>query len=485
MCLTRVKDSCWNRYRVWKPLGLLALAALTPPDWEITVFDENVRVPDYAALPRPELVGVTAFTSQANRAYEIAAGFRSRGVPVVMGGIHATMCPDEAAARVDAIVTGEAEPIWAKVLSDLQRGRLQTRYAGAHADMAAIQPARHDLLTGDYAVGSIQTTRGCPLNCSFCSVTAFNGYKYRQRPIAAVIREFAAIREKRVLIVDDNLIGTNREHLARAKGLFRALIRADLRKQWIAQVTINFADDEELLVLAARAGCAGVFVGFESPTVAGLKEVGKKFNLASSRDFAASVRRIQRHKILVAGSFIMGLDSDQPGIGRQIAAAAERYGVDILNTLFLTPLPGTRLWDELEPAGRVPVDAFPEDWKYYTLTFPVTGYKNFSGAALAREMDICDRTFYSLSRILRRVWRSVWQRRNPLMSLLGSCSYRRNLAFGRQACREFVAARQRERRDVDGRPASDSERAHVLEVAGRVPHFSTVEAFSVPSLTPR
>lgn len=438
MCLTHVKDSCWNRYRVWKPLGLLALAALTPPEWEITIFDENVRMPDYATLPRPDLVGITAFTSQANRAYEVAAGFRSRGVPVVMGGIHATMCPDEAAARVDAIVTGEAEPIWADVLRDVQRGTLQARYTGSHADMNSIPPARHDLLSGDYTFGSIQTTRGCPLNCSFCSVTAFNGFKYRQRPIADVIREFATIREKYVLIVDDNLIGTNREHLARAKELLKAMIAADLHKQWICQVTINVADDDELLALASRAGCAGVFIGFESPTAAGLKEVGKKFNLLNGRDFAASVRRIHRHKILVAGSFIMGLDSDEPGIGRQIAAAAASYDVDILNTLFLTPLPGTRLWDELQPAGRIPAAAFPEDWKYYTLTFPVAGYRHFSPVELTREMDACDGSFYSLPRILRRVARSFWHRRKPLFALFTSLSYRRNLTFGRQACREFL-----------------------------------------------
>jgi radical SAM superfamily enzyme YgiQ (UPF0313 family) len=438
VCLTHVRESHWNRYRVWKPLGLLALAALTPPEWEITVYDENVRVPDYATLPRPDLVGITAFTSQAHRAYEIADGFRGRGVPVVMGGIHATMCAAEATARVDAIVTGEAEPIWGAVLGDAQRGALRSRYDGAHADMNTIPPARHDLINGDYAFGSIQTTRGCPLNCSFCSVTAFNGYKYRQRPIADVVREFAAIREKHVLIVDDNLIGTNRDHLARAKELFRAMIAADLRKRWIAQVTINMADDDELLRLAARAGCVGVFIGFESPTPAGLREVGKKFNLLNGRDFAASVQRIQRHKILVAGSFIMGLDTDQPGIGRQIAAAAMRYGVDVLNTLFLTPLPGTRLWDELEPAGRIPAGSFPEDWKYFTLTFPVAGYRNFCGRELAHEMETCDSAFYSLPRIAQRVWRSIWQRRNPLISLLGNMSYRRNLSVGRRVCREFL-----------------------------------------------
>lgn len=443
VCLRHANGNYLSRYRVWKPLGLLALAALTPvPAWDITILDENVRVPDYTALPRPDLVGVTAFTSQANRAYQIAADFRGRGVPVAMGGIHATMCPEEASARVDAVVTGEAEPIWGQVLDDVQRGTLQPRYAGNWADMDTIPRARHELLSDGYAFGSIQTTRGCPLNCSFCSVTAFNGQRYRQRPIAAVVRELATIRERLVLIVDDNLIGTSRAHLTRAKALFQALIRSGVRKQWIAQVTINMADDEELLALAAQAGCAGVFIGFESPTAAGLQEVGKKFNRANGRDIAASVRRIQRHKILVAGSFIMGLDSDQPGIGRQIAAAAVRYGVDLLNTLYLTPLPGTRLWADLRAQQRIAADAFPEDWKHYTLTFPVVRYRHFDGRGLAREMETCDRTFYSLRRTLRRIWSNVWHRRKPLIALVANLSYRRNLRPAWRACREFLAVRQ-------------------------------------------
>jgi radical SAM superfamily enzyme YgiQ (UPF0313 family) len=436
--LTDIKRSRWNRYRVWKPLGLMAIAALTPPEWEITIFDENVRVPDYTALPPPDLVGITAFTSQANRAYEVAADFRSRSVPVVMGGIHATMRPVEAMARVDSVVAGEAEPVWAQVLADVRQGLLRPLYEGAHAEMDKVPPARHDLLTGDYAFGSVQTTRGCPLNCSFCSVSSFNGFRYRQRPLADVVREFGTIREKHVLVVDDNLIGTSREHIARAKDLFRAMIQAKLHKRWIAQVTINIADDEELLALAAKAGCAGVFIGFESPTVAGLKEVGKKFNLVNGRDFAASVRRIQQHRILVAGSFIMGLDTDEPGIGRQIAEAAKRYGVDILNTLFLTPLPGTRLWDELAAQGRIAADKFPEDWKHYTLTFPVASYRNLSCAEIVEEMETCDQTFYSLGNTVRRVWGSLRDRRGPLIALVASLSYRSNIHQSRKNHRDFL-----------------------------------------------
>ena len=435
--LAKVKESRWNRYRVWKPLGLLVLAGLTPPEWEITIVDENLSVPDYAAMPRPDLVGITAFTSQAPRAYEVAGRFRSLGVPVVMGGVHATMRLEEAIQRFDSVVKGEAEQVWRQVLAHAQRGALQRVYVGEFADMADIPPARHDLLTSGYAVGSIQTTRGCPLNCSFCSVSAFNGSRYRHRPIENVVREFRSIREKYVLVVDDNLIGIRDVQIARAKDLFRAMIQANLRKKWIGQVTINMADDEELLMLAARAGCMGVFIGFESPTVEGLAEVGKKFNHLNGRDFKASVRRIQRHGIQVVGSFIMGLDTDEPGIGQQTAEAADHYGVDVLSVLFLTPLPGTRLWNKMVAEDRIAANAFPDDWKYYTLTFPVARYKHLSSTEILKEMNSCNRAFYSLWRILRRVWANFRPGRRPLVTLVANLSFRNNSRLDRKAYREF------------------------------------------------
>jgi radical SAM superfamily enzyme YgiQ (UPF0313 family) len=251
------------------------------------------------------------------------------------------------------------------------------------------------------------------------------------------VREFLLIREKHVLVVDDNIVGTRLEHIARAKDLFRAMAQANLRKQWIAQASINFADDEGLLALAAKAGCSGVFIGFESPTPEGILKLGKKFNLLKGQDFCASVRRIQRHGILVAGSFIIGLDIDGPGIGKRIAEVASRYGVDILNALFLTPLPGTRLWDQMKSEDRIALDTFPEDWKYYTLTFPVARYKNLSLDGIIAEMIFCDRSFYSMPRILRRVWSSLWQRRQPFINFVGNFSYRNNLRLNCEAYADF------------------------------------------------
>jgi radical SAM superfamily enzyme YgiQ (UPF0313 family) len=268
-------------------------------------------------------------------------------------------------------------------------------------------------------------------------VTKFNGAQYRQRPIPDVVREFQSIREKRVLVVDDNLIGTRPEHIARAKDLFRALAQANLGKQWVAQATVNFADDDELLALAAKAGCRGVFIGFESPTPEGLRELGKKFNLINGRDFRASVQRVQRHKILVVGSFIIGMDIDEPGIGQRIAEVASQYGVDTLNTLFLTPLPGTRLWDQMKSEERIALNAFTADWKYYTLTFPVARYTHFTREGIIQEMISCNRRFYSLARTLRRVWGSFWRRRHPLLSLVGNLSYRNNSRVDRMTYASF------------------------------------------------
>ncbi len=448
------RSSYWNRFRLWKPLSLLAVAGLTPPGWDISIIDENLAPVDYGAMKLPDVVGITAFTSQAPRAYQIADYFRSLGVPVVMGGIHATMCPAEAGDHVDCVVAGEAEAVWATVLEDLRLGRMQARYDGGRATMDQIVPARHDLLPRAYAFGSVQTTRGCSLNCPFCSVTEFNGALYRQRPIRDVVEEFKSMPEARVLIVDDNLIGRTPQHVERAKELFRALAEADTGKSWIGQTTINVADDEELLDLAERAGCIGLFIGFESVTPEGLPQLGKKSAMLSGRDIPASVDRIRRHGILVVGSFIIGLDSDRPGVGTLIAEAADRYRVDSMNVLFLTPLPGTRLFKQLKAENRIALDAFPEDWKYYTLNYPVARYKYLSHDQVVREMNECNSTFYSPMNILMRLGQNLMTGRSSLFSVVSNFTSRRNSQLFAQLYEDLWPTQTR----LDDPEPADTER---------------------------
>jgi radical SAM superfamily enzyme YgiQ (UPF0313 family) len=429
--------SRWNRFRVWKPLGLMVIAGLTPDDWEINIIDENLGVPDYSKMPIPDLVGITAFTSQAARAYELASLFRRDGIPVVIGGIHATMCREEASSYADAIVTGEAESVWRTVLEDVRHNHLKPRYDGGLADVSDMSLARHDLLQGDYAFGSIQTTRGCPLRCSFCSVTSFNGARFRHRPIDQVIRELKNIPEDLILFVDDNLVGTRRNHMERAKDLFRAMISAGLKKHWVGQVTINVANDNELLELAAASGCKGLFIGFESPTPEGFKELIGKHHLCRCHDMRKAVSRIQAHGILVAGSFIIGLDGDQPGIGGLIADTAERFGVDLLNVLFLTPLPGTRLWNEMESQNRILLDELPDDWRYFTLTYPVAGYTGLTLREAISEMSSCSKRFYTLPKILRRLWRNLRRGQSAVIGLGGGLSYWKNIQLEQQKLDDF------------------------------------------------
>jgi radical SAM superfamily enzyme YgiQ (UPF0313 family) len=441
--LSKVRWNRLNSYRVWKPLGLLVVAGLTPPQWELELIDENLGRPDYARLPKPDLVGVTAFTSQATRAYEVAAIFRAMGVPVVMGGIHATLCCDEALRYADAVVTGEAESVWRQVLEDAANHALQRVYRGGISSMADVPPARHDLLRGRYSFGALQTTRGCPLNCSFCSVTVFNGGTFRRRPVAGVIAELRLIQEKIILFVDDNLIGTRRDHLAQSKELFRAMIREGLTRPWICQATINFADDEELLDLASRAGCQGVFIGFESPTVEGLIALNKKFNIQKGRNFHESVRRMQRHGMIVVGSFIIGIDTDKRGAGEMIARAAREYGVDAANVLILTPLPGTKLYAQMEREGRIRANDYPRDWTYYTLTYPVADYRNFTWAELLEEVNRFNDRFYSYPQILRRMLlaaRNTHRPRQLFGALVANLSFRSNHLLDRRLCAGRVPA---------------------------------------------
>ena len=217
------------------------------------------------------------------------------------------------------------------------------------------------------------------------------------------------------------------------------MIRADLKKSWVAQVTINIANDDELIELAAEAGCKGLFVGFESPDAVAPKELRAKNNLCRCRNLNEAVRRIQKHGILVAGSFIIGLEGDRPGIGRLIADTAERYGVDFLNVLFLTPLPGTRLWGEMEAEGRMTRSQFPSDWSYYTLTYPVTRYVGLTSNQAVFEMLSCSKRFYSIPRLLRRLWRNLWRGQSLQIGFAGGLSYKRNIRTDRVKLETFLS----------------------------------------------
>jgi radical SAM superfamily enzyme YgiQ (UPF0313 family) len=366
------------------PLGLGIVAALTPSDWEVELIDETFEAFRFVDA---DLVGITALTSAVRRAYEIAAVYREKGIPVVLGGIHASMMPHEASKYVDVVVIGEAEGVWGDIIHDFTQGNLQKTYQKETARMFHSPKPRRDLFHQNYGLANIQTTRGCPFSCDFCSVHIFNGPAYRYRPVDEVLDELEEISHNRVFFVDDNIIGTSRFSIERAKQLFRGIIERGIQKDWVCQASMNFADDPEVLELASKSGCRTVLLGIESETTEGLQLTNKRLNIRIGTDhYAEVISRIHNFGISVIGAMIYGLDTDNT---ESLDARSEyliRSEIDTHQANILTPLPGTELYKRLMSEGRITATNYPDDWDRYHCFDVVFEPKNMSADELKEAM---------------------------------------------------------------------------------------------------
>lgn len=335
-------------------LSLTTLAALTPPEIEVAITDENVEPIDFDE--EVDLIGLTAMTMHALRAYEIADRFRARGIPVVMGGLHASSLPLEATEHVDAVVIGEAEGVWKTLLHDFQKGQLKPFYQAEHLCSLKGQPhPRLDLLKKEHywTVNCVQATRGCPFSCDFCSVVQFFGNTYRYRPVDEVIEEIQALPPGYFALVDDNIMGRP----AYAKELFQKL--TPLKRKWTSQGSLTMAKDTSLLKMAAESGCYALFVGVESLSQDNLSSMNKSINHASHYEDA--IKKIQDHGIMIIGSFIFGFDYDDEAVFEHTVRFCERSKIELPIFFILTPVPGTRLYQRMEKEGRIA----HQDWSRY------------------------------------------------------------------------------------------------------------------------
>lgn len=404
-----------NKSSRFPPLGLGIIAALTPASWDITLLDETWEQFSYREA---DLVGITAFTATAPRAYEIARLYRSKGVPVVLGGIHASMCLEEASQFADCVVTGEAETAWPRVIADFEAGSLKKHYAGAWGELAGHPFPSRELFNPGYMFASVQTSRGCPMDCNFCSVTAFNGRRYRRRPSAEVLDELSAVPQKMVFFVDDNIIGYGEEARKGALELFKGMVERKLDKLWFCQASLNFADDEEVLFWAGRAGCKMVFLGLESEDENSLAEVNKQLNLKRKVSaYTDTFQRIHRAGIAVLGAFIFGMDSDTPSRLEARAGYMINSDIDVMQVTHLTPLPGTRLFSKLQEKGRLIYTDFPADWSRYDMTQVVHRPENMSVAELATGILRCNRRLYSWPVVFKKACRTLMVTRNPMATM--------------------------------------------------------------------
>lgn len=383
---------------LWFPrLSLPMIAALTPPEHEVILVDEAVE--SLNLDDTPDLVGIGAMSTYIPRAYEIADHYRDRGIPVVIGGIHASFLPEEALQHADAVVVGEAENIWRKVLDDAERGKMTGIYkSGRPVEMDRVPMPRLDLLKRDryMTANSLQTTRGCPFSCDFCSVAAFFGNTYRCRPAEKVVAEVRRLQEdfgaKFVAFVDDNIVGNPKY----AKELFRAL--APLNIKWGSQGSLTMAKDDELLDLAAKSGCVSMFVGIESLSEAALEAANKKFNEVA--DYGASIAKIHDHGIMINAGFIFGFDTDDEGVFERTVGFVEKNKIALPTYHILTPLPGTRLFHRLKKEGRI----FDFDWAKYNSGNVVFTPRLMKPETLQEGYFWAFHETYSLSSIAHRVF---------------------------------------------------------------------------------
>lgn len=377
---------------LFPPLSVMTVAALTPEDVQVNLIDEAVQPVDFETTA--ELIGITVTTAASNRAYEIADQFRELGKPVVIGGVHATALPHEAAAHADAVVVGEAEGKWQAVIDDFRRGDLQKFYTSNDRPnpMSIPVPRRELVSAGDYLfANTVQTSRGCPFDCSFCSVTSFFGHTYRVRPVHAVVEEIQSLPESLVLFVDDNIMG----HPDCAKELFAAV--KPLRRKWLGQASLSMLKHPELISLAADSGCRGLLLGMETLSDTTLRSIGKTINHRA--DYEEVVKRLHDAGIAVLAAFMFGFDDDDSGVFDRTVEFVNRTKIDAAQFAILTPFPGTRIFRDFAAQGRI-VDT---DWSHYDGAHVVYRPARLKPEVLLDGLRNAYREVYSTDSILRRL----------------------------------------------------------------------------------
>ncbi len=378
-------------------LALPLIGALTPPDFDVELVNDYFEGVDYEAPC--DVVAITAMTPQVNRAYQIAEEFRRRGRHVAMGGFHVTMLPEEARQHCDTIICGEAENTWPEFIDDFRAGKARAVYQSkGFVDIAKLPTPRYDLLNRkgySLRVWPVQTTRGCPRQCDFCSVTQFYGGTYRFRPVEHVVRDIKATGSKFISFIDDNIAASARY----CKELCEAL--KPLKLIWGSQCNISVAKNRELLRTMSEAGCTGLFLGVESVNAESLASVNKKFNKVE--EYAGALAAIREAGIMPMVSMIVGLDGDDERVFQATYDFLVKNRVPVAYVFILTPGPGTRLFAALEKEGRM----MHKDWSRYGGDEAVFVPKHLSPEVLEKGFWELLRKFYSLPNVFRRVLGSM------------------------------------------------------------------------------
>jgi len=410
--LYRHRSGIFKQSLRYAPLTLTTLAALVPGELQaqVEIYDEGVQ--DIDLNLEADLVGMTVISGSAPRAYELSAHFRSQGIPVVLGGPHITLMPEEACQYADAVVTGYAEQTWPQLLRDFQRGRLQPRYDQNKDFSLAGQPFPKREMLNRWVYSTIHTfeaTRACIHSCDFCVVPSAWGNRPYQKPIEEVVEDIRQMRSNRIIFLDLNLI-SDRDYAA---ALFEALI--PLKVRWFGLSTLLLAYDQELLDLVKRSNCRGLLIGFESLSRQNLRHTRKGFN---DPDRYQEVMEIfHKHRISIMGCFVFGMDEDTPDVFMKTAQFAIDTRIDLPRFAILTPFPNTPLYHRLKAEGRI----LTEDWSLYDGQHVVFQPARMAVDELSAGTERAWKYTYSYTGIGRRL---AGTNREPLISIAANIGYR-------------------------------------------------------------
>jgi len=410
--LYRYRGGIFKKSLRYAPLTLTTLAALVPEELrgEIALLDEGIEEIDPEL--KADVVGITSITGTAPRSFEWADHFRGRGIPVVLGGPHVTLMPQEASQHADAVVVGYAEESWPRLLRDLAGGRLQPRYdQGPAHSLAGMPIPRRDLLRrGAYLTPhTVEATRGCRHDCDFCVVPSAWGTRPYQKPVEEVVADIRSMGARRIVFLDLNLVADP----AYAASLFEALI--PLRISWFGLSTVLLALNPGLLDLCARSGCRGLLVGFESLSGESVRSARKGFNKPGR--YREIVRTFHSRGISLMACFVFGLDEDRPDVFGRTAAFAMEEKIDLPRFAIATPFPGTPLFRRLDAEGRI----LTRDWSLYDGQHVVFQPRHMGVEELLRGAERAWKATYGLRSIGHRL---VGSYRQPLQALALNLGYR-------------------------------------------------------------
>ena len=333
--------------------------------------------------------------------------------------------PEEAKKYADTIVVGEAESVWAEIINDFENNSIKAKYIGELKPMVTSPHPRIDLYNKGYTFGSIQTTRGCPMKCDFCSVHTFNGSQYRPRSVKDVVDEFEKIPQDKVLFVDDNFIGYSEKSTNRVIDICNEIIKRGIKKNWFCQASMNIADNDNVLKLISEAGCRMIFLGIESELIDQLEASNKNMNIKIGiNNFSKVYNKIHKHGIAVLGAFIFGLDTDTPQTIKNRTKYILDSAIDAMQATILTPLPGTPLFDRMEKENRLIFNNFPEDWSRYDFVEVVFKPKLMSAKTLTESMNNAWNTLFEEKGLKRKFINALKSTKNPTSA---TWSYHSNL----------------------------------------------------------